>query len=226
MAKNERTDDGSRDPALLLALALAPCPSCLCAPAPLSRRRRLSRAARASTSASLKLLPLLVVYLVWVRTCWWVDQRRPASSSCRTRLWNPILLGCGVLGLLVVWLFPWFLAVASCPARPASSGRPWPTSTSATSRSPTSERVLTPRPPARAGRALPQAQARAKQEDGGEERSPSASSARASTGRTRTTRPRQPRRGARKGYKAALEMVYEAIAGAPPTSTWSRPRRR
>jgi type II secretory ATPase GspE/PulE/Tfp pilus assembly ATPase PilB-like protein len=56
----------------------------------------------------LKLLPLLIVYLFWVRICWWADQdARYLKLSHET--WNPILLGCGVLGLVIVWVFPWFL---------------------------------------------------------------------------------------------------------------------
>src|SRR5262249_46043179 len=48
----------------------------------------------------LKLLPLLVVYFFWVRTCWWADQdARKLKLPHET--WNPILLGSGVLGLVV-----------------------------------------------------------------------------------------------------------------------------
>jgi type II secretory ATPase GspE/PulE/Tfp pilus assembly ATPase PilB-like protein len=56
----------------------------------------------------LKLLPLLIVYLFWVRICWWADHdARQLKLSHET--WNLILLGSGILGLLVVWFFPWFL---------------------------------------------------------------------------------------------------------------------
>jgi type II secretory ATPase GspE/PulE/Tfp pilus assembly ATPase PilB-like protein len=55
----------------------------------------------------LKLLPLLAAYFVWVRVCWWADQdARKLKLSHET--WNPILLGAGVLGLLVVFALPWF----------------------------------------------------------------------------------------------------------------------
>jgi general secretion pathway protein E len=55
-----------------------------------------------------KLLLVLAVYLAWLRTSWWVH------SDCQTmklpaELWNPILLGCGVVGLLAVWIFPFFV---------------------------------------------------------------------------------------------------------------------
>lgn len=55
----------------------------------------------------LKLVPLLVVYFFWVRICWWADQdARKLKLSHET--WNPILLGAGALGLVVVFAFPWF----------------------------------------------------------------------------------------------------------------------
>ncbi len=56
----------------------------------------------------LKLLPLLVVYLFWVRICWWADQDARKLKLAHDT-WNPILLGSGVLGLLIVFAFPWFL---------------------------------------------------------------------------------------------------------------------
>jgi general secretion pathway protein E len=55
----------------------------------------------------LKMLPLLIVYLFWIRTCFWVDQDS-RKLELPTTTWNPLLFGCGLLGLLVVWLLPWF----------------------------------------------------------------------------------------------------------------------
>ncbi len=55
-----------------------------------------------------KLVPVVVVYLCWVRTCWWVDQDAD-ELGLPTATWNPLMLGCGLLGLLVVWFLPWFL---------------------------------------------------------------------------------------------------------------------
>lgn len=55
----------------------------------------------------LKLAPLLLVYLAWIRTCWWVD-KDTADLGLPASTWNPLLFGSGVLGLLVVWLLPWF----------------------------------------------------------------------------------------------------------------------
>jgi general secretion pathway protein E len=56
----------------------------------------------------LKLVPLLLVYLFWVRICWWADHDARKLKLPHT-LWNPILLGAGILGLVIVFAFPWFL---------------------------------------------------------------------------------------------------------------------
>jgi type II secretory ATPase GspE/PulE/Tfp pilus assembly ATPase PilB-like protein len=50
-----------------------------------------------------RLLLVLLIYLCWVRSCGWVDQDS-RESHMPTVMWNTILLGCGVLGLLLVWL--------------------------------------------------------------------------------------------------------------------------
>ncbi|HEY7330745.1 MAG TPA: GspE/PulE family protein [Gemmataceae bacterium] len=54
-----------------------------------------------------KLIFLVLLYFAWLRTCRWV------SSDCHlmkmeSDTWNPILLLCGVVGLVAVWLFPIF----------------------------------------------------------------------------------------------------------------------
>ncbi len=49
-------------------------------------------------------LVVVAVYLVWIRTCWWVD-RDARRLKLPVFLWNNVLLGCGFGGLLVVWLF-------------------------------------------------------------------------------------------------------------------------
>jgi type II secretory ATPase GspE/PulE/Tfp pilus assembly ATPase PilB-like protein len=57
----------------------------------------------------LKLLAVLVIYLMWVRTCWWVDQDCQYVKLPTAR-WNPIVILCGVAGLLLVWIVPVFWA--------------------------------------------------------------------------------------------------------------------
>jgi type II secretory ATPase GspE/PulE/Tfp pilus assembly ATPase PilB-like protein len=56
-----------------------------------------------------KLLATLAFYLMWMRTCWWVDgdariQRMPVRS------WNAGMFAAGFLGLILVWTLPWFIA--------------------------------------------------------------------------------------------------------------------
>ena len=56
-----------------------------------------------------KFFAVIAVYMIWVKTTWWVD------SDCRqvglpTIRWNPIMLGCGLAGLLLVWSVPVFMA--------------------------------------------------------------------------------------------------------------------
>jgi type II secretory ATPase GspE/PulE/Tfp pilus assembly ATPase PilB-like protein len=56
----------------------------------------------------IKLALVTVVYLCWVRTSWWVDQDA-RELALPTSLWNPLLLGAGLVGLLAVWSLPWFV---------------------------------------------------------------------------------------------------------------------
>src|SRR5438067_2432505 len=60
-----------------------------------------------------KLLTLLLVYLCWVRTCWWIN-RDASALKLPVAIWNPLVFGSGLLGLLVVWLLPWYW-LASLP---------------------------------------------------------------------------------------------------------------
>ena len=48
----------------------------------------------------LKLIALFVVYLCWIRTCWWVDQDTKALRLGREG-WNALLLGCALGGVIV-----------------------------------------------------------------------------------------------------------------------------
>ncbi len=61
---------------------------------------------------------VLAVYLTWVYTCGWVDRDARKLSLDRT-LWNGVIFGGGLLGLLLFWLIPLFLVsfpllLASC----------------------------------------------------------------------------------------------------------------
>jgi general secretion pathway protein E len=59
-----------------------------------------------------KLLATFAFYLIWMRTCWWVDadarhQRLPV------RWWNAGMFAVGFLVLFLVWTLPWFIASLS-----------------------------------------------------------------------------------------------------------------
>jgi general secretion pathway protein E len=56
-----------------------------------------------------KIIGVLIVYMIWLPTCKWVDDDA-YELHIPTKLWNPLLLGCGLLGLVLVWTLPWFAA--------------------------------------------------------------------------------------------------------------------
>lgn len=55
-----------------------------------------------------KLILVLLVYFAWLRTSWWVH-RDCQAMKLPAEMWNPILLACGIAGLLSVWIFPLFV---------------------------------------------------------------------------------------------------------------------
>jgi type II secretory ATPase GspE/PulE/Tfp pilus assembly ATPase PilB-like protein len=52
-------------------------------------------------------LLVVLTFLGWVYACWWVDDDARRVGLDRT-LWNGLVFGGGLLGLLAFWLFPWF----------------------------------------------------------------------------------------------------------------------
>src|SRR5262245_57493458 len=54
-----------------------------------------------------KFVIVVAVYLAWVRTCWWVNQDC-RENGLPTARWNPLLLAGGFLGLVLVWGLPFF----------------------------------------------------------------------------------------------------------------------
>lgn len=55
----------------------------------------------------LNLIVLVILYLCWVRTCAWVDEDA-RQLHIPTVPWNPLMLGCGIIGMMIVWILPWF----------------------------------------------------------------------------------------------------------------------
>jgi type II secretory ATPase GspE/PulE/Tfp pilus assembly ATPase PilB-like protein len=155
----------------------------------------------------LKLLPVLLVYFLWVRICWWADQDA-RKLRLPHEIWNPVLFSCGVLGLFVVWMFPWFLlsfpiflALFLCPTLAYVNLR--------NARVPEEQRVLTERHLRElAARYLKIG--RGKVEKTEEKKIPIRFIGK-SLNQHDIDDDRVRRVEESKGYKAALEMVYEAI---------------
>src|SRR5438105_13315701 len=55
----------------------------------------------------IKITLVLAVYLAWVRATWWVD-RDSRNVGMPTTRWDGMMLGCGLVGLLLVWALPLF----------------------------------------------------------------------------------------------------------------------
>jgi type II secretory ATPase GspE/PulE/Tfp pilus assembly ATPase PilB-like protein len=55
----------------------------------------------------LNLIVLIIIYLCWVRTSAWVDEDA-RQLHIPSVLWNPLMFASGSVGMLVVWLLPWF----------------------------------------------------------------------------------------------------------------------
>ncbi|HMC89532.1 MAG TPA: hypothetical protein VKI17_08285, partial [Gemmataceae bacterium] len=54
-----------------------------------------------------KLVTLVAVYLAWVATCRWVD-RDATDLDLPTETWSTLLFLAGAVGLVIVWLLPWY----------------------------------------------------------------------------------------------------------------------
>src|SRR5262249_23560440 len=154
-----------------------------------------------------KLLALVLLYFCWVRTCWWVDFDA-RELGLPLDIWNPLMLGCGLLGFLVVWLLPWFivsfvvlLALYLMPSLAYVNLR--------NQRVPELERVMTKRHLKEL--AAQYLKLRFEERDLDDDTGPPVRF----LGKSFNQQQEDPSRVAKaqesKGYKAALEMVYEAI---------------
>src|SRR5215471_8749772 len=52
-----------------------------------------------------KLIVLIIIYLFWVRTSWWVDRDTHELKLAR-QTWNLIMFACGLLSMIIVWVLP------------------------------------------------------------------------------------------------------------------------
>lgn len=155
-----------------------------------------------------KLLILIAVYLMWVRTSWWVDQDA-RELDLKHNTWNPALLGCGLIGLLAVWFLPVFwigivilLALFLAPSLAYVSQRNEIVDKN--------DRVLTPKHIREFLARAVGLRSRSKGDDDGEKRIPIRFIGKSSIpGQEDAVKVRRAQES--KGYKAALQMVYEAI---------------
>ena len=55
-----------------------------------------------------KLVPVLLVYLLWIWTTDWVDNDTKELSNVKFALWNNVIFFSGVLGLIMVFAIPFY----------------------------------------------------------------------------------------------------------------------
>ncbi len=170
----------------------------------------------------IKLALVLVIYLMWVRTCWWVDQdcRELKLSAAK---WNPLILGCGVAGLLLVWGVPvfWVACLALGTLYVAPTLLYVGTRNEIVSED---KRVLTPRHLKELAAKYLSLKFGKKKGDSKDKVIPIRF-----VGKSASSRADDPHRVSRAAespqYRQALELVYNAILARRRTFTWSLPRK-
>jgi len=53
-----------------------------------------------------KFVPVLLLFLLWTRTTYWIDEDCKELANLRFETWNSLSLGTGLLGFVLVWLIP------------------------------------------------------------------------------------------------------------------------
>jgi len=53
-----------------------------------------------------KFVPVVLLYLLWTYTTYWVDDDAKELANTRFELWNSVVFCCGVLGFALIWLIP------------------------------------------------------------------------------------------------------------------------
>jgi type II secretory ATPase GspE/PulE/Tfp pilus assembly ATPase PilB-like protein len=155
-----------------------------------------------------KLITLLVVYFCWVRTCWWVHHD-VNELKLPTAIWNPLLFGSGLLGLLMVWLLPWYWLV-SLPVLLVLYLTPSLVYVSVrNSRVPLEDQVLTQRHWQMLARRYLKLDLGQEEEE--QDLGPPVEFVSKSQNQTEDAATRVARAAASKGFRAAKEMVWEAL---------------
>jgi general secretion pathway protein E len=155
-----------------------------------------------------KLITLLIVYFCWVRTCFWVH-RDVCELKLPAATWNPLLFGSGLLGLLMVWLLPWYWLV-SLPILLALYLTPSLVYVNVRNRRvPPDERVLTEGHWQRLARTYLKLDLGEEEEE--QDPGPPIEFISKSHNQTEDGATRVARAEASKGFRAAKEMVWEAL---------------
>jgi type II secretory ATPase GspE/PulE/Tfp pilus assembly ATPase PilB-like protein len=152
-----------------------------------------------------KLAAIVLVYLCWVRTAWWVDQDARALKLSR-ELWNALLLACGVAGMLLAFSLPFWAGFILLLLAYLGSSLSYVGVRNGEVDD--ARKVLTPRHL----RALANHYLHTRLELGGDQGDrpiPIRFIGKSSRGEDDNTR--VARAAGSRGYQAALEMVYEAI---------------
>jgi type II secretory ATPase GspE/PulE/Tfp pilus assembly ATPase PilB-like protein len=157
--------------------------------------------------STLKLVTFLIVYLCWVPTCWWVD-RDSADLRLSTDLWNILLFSAALSGFVVIWALPWYwLSFLALLCLYITSSLAYVTQRNQLVS--VDERVLTQRHL----KELAEKYLKLRLGGGEEEESvgPPIEFVGKSANQTEDDSVRIARAAASKGFKAAKEMVYEAL---------------
>ena len=56
-----------------------------------------------------KFVPVLLIYLAWIKTVDWVDDDTRTLQNVRFEMWNSLVFFAGILGFLLVWIIPVYL---------------------------------------------------------------------------------------------------------------------
>jgi type II secretory ATPase GspE/PulE/Tfp pilus assembly ATPase PilB-like protein len=156
--------------------------------------------------SSVKLTCFVVVYLCWVATCWWVD-RDSEHIHLRHYNWSILLFGSGLISILVAWALPWYWVsfilqvgfyVTTTLAYVSYRNQ----------RVPKTERVLTRRHLKHLAETYLGLKLKDQEEAGA---GPQIEFVGKSAAQTEEDSARVARAAASKGYRAAKEMVYEAL---------------
>jgi type II secretory ATPase GspE/PulE/Tfp pilus assembly ATPase PilB-like protein len=155
----------------------------------------------------IKLLTFVLVYLCWVSTCWWVD-RDSEHIHLRHTNWNMLLFGSGLITIIVAWALPWYWVsfillvgfyVTTSLAYVSYRNQ----------RVPKDQRVLTRRHLKYLAQTYLRLRLGQEKEETGV--GPQIEFVGKSSSATEEDSARVARAAASKGYRAAKEMVYEAL---------------